>query len=83
MLIPHSAGMFLHEIEPSLSHHQVHVEIVFGSDGKLGDSSMTCISPVELVNTGVDGNAAAPRRPTAARPTKDKNRAILIAATIN
>ena len=83
MLIPHSAGMFLHEIEPSLSHHQVHVAIVFGSDGRLGDSSMTCISPVELENTGVDGNAAAPRRPTATRPTKDKNRAMLIVGSIN
>ena len=65
-----------------MSHHHVHVAIVLGSDGKLGDSSIMCTSPVELENTGVDGNAAAPRKPTTARLTKDKNRAIILGAGI-
>jgi hypothetical protein len=77
MLIPHSAGIFLHAMEPSLSHHHLHVAIVSGAVGKLGDSPMICTSPVVLETTRMDGSAATPCRPTAARPTKDKKRAIL------
>lgn len=70
--------MFLHEMEPSLSHHHVHVAIVLGSDGKLGDSSMMCTSPVLLDETRRDGKAATPLRPMAKRPAKDKLRVIFI-----
>lgn len=40
MLMPHWAGMSSHAMDPStLSHHQVHVEMVLGSDGRLGVAS--------------------------------------------
>lgn len=41
MVMPHSNGMSLHAISPSaLSHHQVHVEIVLGAEGRLGVESL-------------------------------------------
>lgn len=37
MLMPHSDGMSLHAMSPSaLSHHQVQVEMVLGSEGNSG-----------------------------------------------